>query len=126
MIIPTLNQVVPSVDREDIKTCRRVRRASDEESKKFGRPPAAIAVSLFQHELRPDVDIDAVLWRASHLDLALTSGKEAFSDLIHDGEPDDRLIELFATFPFRFVEVDGSIYRLNAEEFSKEFEKLVA
>jgi hypothetical protein len=38
--------------------------------------------------------------------------------------PDDRLIGLFGTFPFRAVEVDGGTYKLNAEEFNAELQKL--
>jgi hypothetical protein len=47
-----------------------------------------------------------------------------FADFLHGDEPDERLVELFATFPFRMVEVNGSTYKLNADEFESEFENL--
>lgn len=62
-----------------------------------------------------------------HLNLAIEFARAEFAEFIHGDQPDDRLIGLFATFPFRAIEKfsDGS-YKLNAEEFNAELQKLIA
>lgn len=71
----------------------------------------------------PGADVEAVVWRHQQLWL-VTMMSDAFAPFIHDGQPDEKLIELFATFPFRVTESAGNHEKLNWEEFEAEFRKL--
>ena len=72
----------------------------------------------------PGADIQWVWWRSSLLWIALENDP-AFTQFKHGDEVDERLVELFATFPFRIVEMleDGS-FSLNTEEFNAEMQKV--
>lgn len=118
-INPELGKVVPAVNASDLKALLDYFKKAKSE----GHTNVAFGMDVLRMQCSENADVDAVFWRASHLSLALTYAQDEFSAMINNGEPDDRLIELFATFPFRFVEVNGSVYRLNEEEFSEEIRK---
>lgn len=84
----------------------------------------ATGMSILKSLCSTDADVEVVWWRTFHLSLAVQHGPE-FAEFHGGDEIDEGLVRLFAEFPFRVVEVssDGS-YRLNADEFQREFEKL--
>ena len=106
MIEPELGKVVPAVDPADLKAVLNLRRTVDGKT-------AAVGMNLIKSSCSPDANLDAVVWRW------MTMG-QAFPE----NDVTEPVIELFATFPFRFVEVDGSVYKLNGEEFTREFDKI--
>lgn len=107
IIKPELGKVVPAVDPADLKAVLSLSRTVEGKT-------AAIGMSLIREACSPGANVGAVVWRWMNMGLAPNL------------EATDAVIELFATFPFRFVEVDGNTYKLNGEEFTAECEKLVA
>jgi hypothetical protein len=113
---PEVNETIPAVSAEDLKALCNFVRDHMQSAKAFG-------IDLVRALCSPGADAEAVAWRQQQLWL-VTMMSDAFAAFIHDGQPDDKLIALFATFPFRVTERNGSTYKLNWEEFEAEFRKL--
>jgi len=113
---------VPSVDPKDLRQVLRFSRDTIAQDQASGQT-RAVGMSVFASMCTPGSDVAAVWWRCSLLQLAIQQGE--FPRFQHDGEIDDALITLFATFPFRAVNIqpDGS-FQLNREEFECELQKL--
>ncbi len=117
----TSGTVVPAVKAEDVKQVWALRR---EVSKKHaGKKDIAIGVNLMTHACSPGADVEAVSFRASILEMALQEGE--LVPFQHGEEIDESVVQLFATFPFRAINVqpDGS-FQLNGKEFEEELQKL--
>ena len=115
MITPELGKVVPAVDPADLKAVMNLRRTVNGKT-------AAIGMNLVRDVCSPGADINVVFWRYMQTWQVLQQVPKLAAKGNNIGED---VIELFATFPLRFEEVlDGNVYRLNGEEFTREFEKL--
>lgn len=120
MIRLEVGTVVPAVNPNDLKACTDYARKHVAAGNN-----AIIDVSIFTELCSEGADMKAVMWRYMHFGLLLTHARDAFAEFLDGDKPDDRLIGLFATFPFRAVETlsDGG-YKLNADEFEAELNKL--
>ena len=120
MITLEVGTVIPAVNPNDLKAC------TDYARKQVAAGiNAIIDVSIFTELCSEGADMKAVMWRYMHLGLLLTHYRDDFAEFIQGDAPDDRLIGIFATFPFRAVETlsDGG-YKLNDDEFQAELNKL--
>ena len=116
---PEVNETIPAVSMNDLKAVLEFiheTTARNPRTKAFG-------IDLIRTICSAGANVEAVVWRIQHLELATMVGTE-FAPFVCDGQPNEKLIQLFATFPFRVVAKDGSSYKLNSEEFEAEFRKL--
>ena len=120
MITPELGKVVPAVDPADLKALWGLSRTKTPDGR-----TAAIGMSVVKSVCSPDANVDAISWRASMLGLAIMQDKMSEGMSFNEDDISENVIGLFATFPFRFVEVSKEEgFKLNGEEFTTEFEKL--
>ncbi|MGH9522913.1 MAG: hypothetical protein ACRD3E_10310 [Terriglobales bacterium] len=96
-----------------------------EQSRPPGPGPAGIASNVFQSACSPGADVMAVWFRATNLLIALKHGE--FAQCEEEGKLKDDFLGLWATFPFRAVDVqqDGS-FHLNGDEFNEALRNLNA
>jgi len=78
---------------------------------------------FIQASCGPEADIPAVWFRASMLHIARKQG--LLGSWVSEGEPDDRLLRFWASFPFRATEVlpDDS-FKLNTSELEEGLRRL--
>src|SRR4051794_20713624 len=103
---PEVNETVPSVGVDDLKAAWKLISELTAKAPKC----KATGIDVFRMVCTPGADLEAVAWRMQHLEFAIMIGEE-FAPFIHDGQPNEKLIQLFATFPFRVTERDGSSYK---------------
>jgi hypothetical protein len=120
--IITSGAPIPVVAPEDLKRVLRLSREVISKDRTSGQS-MAVAVDVIAEICTPGANVGAIFWRCSLLQLAIHQGE--FPNFQHDGEVDDVLVNLFATFSFRAVNVqpDGT-FQLNRDEFEQELQKL--
>jgi hypothetical protein len=117
---------VPAVDPADLKA---VRAFSREVQVATGSQAAAVDIELYRRACSPGADVEAVWYRASMLGLLETLPNVApqipefpLTPWMHNGELDDAVIQVAATFPMKRIGVgvghDGLPF--DVEEFVKQ------
>lgn len=83
----------------------------------------AVGLNVYQAACSPGADTGAVWFRAATLCLALKHGD--FTEFMHEGELKDAFLRLWATFPFKAVDIqqDGS-FQINRGDFDEALRKL--
>jgi len=118
----TSGVLVPAIRPADMKQAFAVLPTCHEDHKATGQN-RAVGLAAFAESGISIANRKEILLRCVLLLQALDRGE--FSDFRHGDEIDERLLDLFATFPFRVVNVqpDGS-FQLNKDEFEKELEEI--
>ena len=94
--------------------------------KRFPGQQVVIASGTYESACSPRADFEAVYQRASLLYLlGSMDGPNVLSAWIHNGEPDDAVFKVFATFPMKRIPRDCNLGGLpfDFEELAKQLEK---
>ena len=109
---------VPAVKPDDLKSVFRL--FLDMEARNPGQSQAA-GGSVYKSVCSPGADALSVWYRASMLTLALKMTPDLLAPWIHDGQPNDAVFEVMATFPMEKMRI-GIVRQglpFDAEEFVK-------
>lgn len=108
---------VAAVDAADLKAVRAFMRNS-----KAGPTARAIGIRVYESACSPGANVEAVWYRASMLGLLEMLPGNMLTPWTNDGELDDKVIQVAATFPMKKMEVGVVHERLpfDVEEFLKQ------
>jgi len=113
---------VPPVEPADLNAVVKLMKDSLQRDEQGGRQ-RAVGMTFYKSACSPGADVMAVWFRAAHLCLALK--QREFGEFMHQGELKDSFLRLWATFPFKAVDIqpDGS-FHLNRDDFDEALRKL--
>lgn len=108
---------VPAVDVADLRAVVKIMMDVKEPHN------VGFGAQFVQASCRPGADVVAVWFRASMLQVAGKQG--VLGSLVNEGELNDALLQLWASFPFKAIEVlpDNS-FRLNMDELREQLRRL--
>jgi|SRR6185437_3339698 len=113
---------VPTVEQGDLNAVLKLMKDSLQRDEQEGRQ-RAVGMTFYKSACSPGADVMAVWFRAARLCLALKHGE--FAEFMHKGEFKDSFLRLWATFPFKAVDIqpDGT-FHLNRDDFDQALRKL--
>ena len=113
------NGPIPSVNPADLRSARAVQH---DVRSRFPGQQVLTADDAWKHACSPGADVFAIAYRVAMLETLTEQG--LLSPWLHNGELDDAVFKVFATFPMKRIQKGGQEgFPFDVQELTKQIEK---